>query len=224
MKRLLSLFLFAGLVAVENVSAQSPQISQIDVQTRIARDARYRLDKISVPDSRESFDYFYEEGTIPTKIQRSIDGIVSSVDSLFYEDDRLMQVRYYVNMDNALQMRQVEDYIYDGDRLVLREFKKSPSGEIVLRKELYNYFCGSNLPFEMTTETSDGYFQSRAITYRNNKIVRINIMTQENPSADLIETGRMVYEFDTNNDAVLLRDSVFLPLQNLLLFGKCALQ
>lgn len=214
MKRLLSLFLFAGLVAVENVSAQSPQIPQIDVQTRIARDARYRLDKISVPDSREVFDYFYEEGTIPTKIQRSIGGMLSNVDSLFYEDDRLIQVRYYVNMDNALQMRQVEDYIYDGDRLVLREFKNSPSDEIALRKEFYNYFCGSNLPFETTTETSDGYFQSRAITYRNNKIVRINIMTQENPSADLIETGRMVYEFDANNDAVLLRDSVFLPLQN----------
>lgn len=214
MKQLLSLFLFAGLVAVENVSAQSPQIPQIDVQTRIARDARYRLDKISVPDSREVFDYFYEEGTIPTKIQRSIGGMLSNVDSLFYEDDRLMQVRYYVNMDNALQMRQVEDYIYDGDRLVLREFKNSPSDEIALRKEFYNYFCGSNLPFETTTETSDGYFQSRAITYRNNKIARINIMTQENPSADLIETGRMVYEFDANNDAVLLRDSVFLPLQN----------
>lgn len=215
MKQLLSLFLFAGLVAVENVSAQSPQIPQIDVQTRIARDARYRLDKISVPDSREVFDYFYEEGTIPIKIQRSIAGVVSNVDSLFYEDDKLMQVRYYVNMDNALQMRQVEDYIYNEPKLVARETRKLPTDEMPFKKVFYHYLCGGHLPFEITTETSDGYFQSQMLTYHhNNKIARINIMTQENPSADLIETGRMVYEFDNKGDAVMLRDSVYLAGQD----------
>ena len=94
MKRLLPFLLLAGLVAGGNVSAQSPRIPQVDVHTRIARNARYRLDKISVPDSRQIFDYFYKEETIPTKIQTTTGGVITSIDSLFYEDDRLVQEQH----------------------------------------------------------------------------------------------------------------------------------
>lgn len=211
MKRLLPFLLLAGLVAVGNVSAQSPRIPQVDVHTRIARNARYRLDKISVPDSRQIFDYFYKEETIPTKIQTTTGGAITSIDSLFYEDDRLVQVRYF---DNNLELKQAEKYVYDGSKLVLREFRKSPTDETPIKKVSYHYLCGSDMPFEITTEMSDGYFESHTLDYLNGKIARIDIMTQQNPSAELIETGRMVYEFDANNDAILLRDSVFLPLQN----------
>lgn len=90
----------------------------------------------------------------------------------------------------------------------MRKVRASLDSDIILKSINYYYGCGSSLPFEVTAETSNGYFISHMMDYIDGKLMRINIWEQENPSSELIQIGQKIYEYDANGDLIIRRDSV----------------
>lgn len=194
-------------------------LMQAQTQVQAKAEVRYRLDKISVPDGREIFDYFYQNDDVPVLIQASSGDMITNKDSLFYDrDGRMTQVRNYsINMNtNAFDLMRVEDYSYDANgRLHIRKERKSLATDVVEKTITYIYNDANQQPNEITYQSKDGYTMHHKHFYNGaGKLARINVFSQNDTDSPLVEAGRMVYEFDDNGDAVVLRDSVYLALQD----------